>query len=65
MAKATDKKADKKAAKSTPSKKAAPSPAKAVAKTPLSSKEIIAKAKEQVCYIVSIIATSLSSSLTG
>ena len=48
MAKASEKKADKKTSKSTPAKKAAPSPAKALAKTPISSKEIIAKAKEQV-----------------
>lgn len=51
MAKAAEKKADKKAAKAAPAKKAAASPAaaKAVAKkVPVSSKEILAKAKEQV-----------------
>ena len=49
MAKSATKSADKKSAKSTPSKKAAPSPAKAAAAPkPISSTEILKKAKEQV-----------------
>lgn len=43
MAKAAEKKSDKKVAKAA--KKAAPAPAKAAAKVPVSSKEILEKAK--------------------
>ena len=43
MAKAVEKKSDKKVAKAA--KKAAPAPAKAAAKVPVSSKEILEKVK--------------------
>ncbi len=57
MAKAADKKADKKSKASVPAKKAAASPAKAAAK-PLSSKEILARAEKQVRTSIRICKTS-------
>ena len=50
MAKAVEKKSDKKVAKAA--KKAAPAPAKAAAKVPVSSKEILEKAKAVRAVVV-------------